>query len=61
MRRQKFRCSVFFSSEATGLTDVRTEITAIDGNRVQVRRLEALDGTPIIDVKPIHSGESDER
>jgi tRNA (Thr-GGU) A37 N-methylase len=28
---------------------------------VQVRRLEALDGTPIIDVKPILSGESDER
>jgi tRNA-Thr(GGU) m(6)t(6)A37 methyltransferase TsaA len=29
------------------------EITAIDGLRVRVRGLEALDGTPIIDVKGI--------
>ncbi len=33
----------------------RVEITAIDGLRVRVRSLEALDGTPIIDVKPILS------
>ena len=31
----------------------RVEITAIDGTRVQVRGLEALDGTPILDVKPL--------
>lgn len=31
----------------------QTEITAIDGCRVRVRRLEALDGTPILDVKPV--------
>jgi tRNA-Thr(GGU) m(6)t(6)A37 methyltransferase TsaA len=31
----------------------RVEITAVDGRRVRVRSLEALDGTPIIDVKPI--------
>lgn len=31
----------------------QTEITAIDGRRMRVRHLEALDGTPIIDVKPI--------
>jgi len=31
----------------------QVEITAIDGRRVRVRNLEALDGTPIIDVKPI--------
>jgi tRNA-Thr(GGU) m(6)t(6)A37 methyltransferase TsaA len=31
----------------------RVEITAIDGPRVQVRSLEALDGTPIIDLKPV--------
>jgi len=31
----------------------RVEITAVDGARVRVRNLEALDGTPIIDVKPI--------
>jgi tRNA-Thr(GGU) m(6)t(6)A37 methyltransferase TsaA len=31
----------------------RVEITAIDGRRVRVRSLEALDGTPIIDLKPV--------
>ena len=30
----------------------RVEITAIEGPRVRVRSLEALDGTPIIDLKP---------
>ena len=39
----------------------RVEITAIDGNRVQVRSLEALDGTPILDVKPALSEEIGER
>jgi tRNA-Thr(GGU) m(6)t(6)A37 methyltransferase TsaA len=38
----------------------RVEITAIDGIRVQVKSLEALDGTPILDVKPL-LGEIDER
>lgn len=31
----------------------RAKVTAIDGARVQVDALEALDGTPIIDVKPV--------
>ena len=30
-----------------------TTIDAIDGPRVRVRNLEALDGTPIIDLKPV--------
>jgi tRNA-Thr(GGU) m(6)t(6)A37 methyltransferase TsaA len=34
-----------------GLHEV--EILAIDGHRVRVRNLEALDGTPILDVKPV--------
>ncbi len=34
-----------------GLHDV--EITAIDGTRIGVRHLEALDGTPILDIKPV--------
>ena len=38
----------------------RVEITAIDGTQIQVRSLEALDGTPILDVKPL-LGEIDER
>ncbi|MEU6341449.1 tRNA (N6-threonylcarbamoyladenosine(37)-N6)-methyltransferase TrmO [Streptomyces sp. NPDC046977] len=31
----------------------RVEIAGIDGLRVLVRRLEALDGTPVVDVKPV--------
>ena len=34
-----------------GLHEV--EILSIDGPRMQVRHLEALDGTPIVDVKPV--------
>jgi tRNA-Thr(GGU) m(6)t(6)A37 methyltransferase TsaA len=30
----------------------RVTVTAIEGTHVKVRSLEALDGTPIIDVKP---------
>jgi tRNA-Thr(GGU) m(6)t(6)A37 methyltransferase TsaA len=30
----------------------RVEITDIDGRRLRVRNLEAVDGTPIIDLKP---------
>jgi tRNA-Thr(GGU) m(6)t(6)A37 methyltransferase TsaA len=29
------------------------EVVSIDGPRVRVRNLEALDGTPIVDVKPV--------
>jgi tRNA-Thr(GGU) m(6)t(6)A37 methyltransferase TsaA len=29
------------------------QIVEVDGNRVRVRDLEALDGTPIVDVKPV--------
>lgn len=31
----------------------RVDVVAIDGLRVQVRNLEALDGTPVVDVKPV--------
>ncbi len=34
----------------------RVRIAAIDGLRVRVRDLEALDGTPIVDVKPVLTG-----
>jgi tRNA-Thr(GGU) m(6)t(6)A37 methyltransferase TsaA len=34
-----------------GLHEV--EIAAIEGHRVRVRNLEALDGTPVLDVKPV--------
>jgi tRNA-Thr(GGU) m(6)t(6)A37 methyltransferase TsaA len=29
------------------------EVVAVEGDRIRVRNLEALDGTPIIDVKPV--------
>ena len=35
----------------------RVEITAVDGGRLKVRSLEAIDGTPIVDLKPILSEE----
>ena len=31
----------------------RTVILSVDGARVQVAQLEAVDGTPIVDVKPV--------
>ena len=31
----------------------RVEVLSIDGARVRVRPLEAVDGTPIVDVKPV--------
>jgi tRNA-Thr(GGU) m(6)t(6)A37 methyltransferase TsaA len=31
----------------------RVEIAAIEGTRVRVRNLEAVDGTPVVDVKPV--------
>jgi tRNA-Thr(GGU) m(6)t(6)A37 methyltransferase TsaA len=33
------------------------EVVSIDGQRVRVRNLEAVDGTPIVDVKPVLSRE----
>jgi tRNA-Thr(GGU) m(6)t(6)A37 methyltransferase TsaA len=39
----------------------QTTITAMDGRRVRVRSLEALDGTPIIDVKPVLPSELNRR
>ena len=38
----------------------RVEIVSIDGLRIEVQPLEALDGTPVIDIKPI-LGPIDER
>src|SRR5215218_7176262 len=34
----------------------RTEVLAVDGLRIRVRRLEAVDGTPIVDLKPVLHG-----
>jgi len=39
----------------------RVEVQSIDGTRVRVNNLEAVDGTPIIDVKPVLSGNVAER
>ncbi|MFE9190133.1 TrmO family methyltransferase [Micromonospora sp. NPDC007208] len=37
-----------------------SDVLAVDGLRVEVADLEALDGTPILDVKPV-LGAADER
>jgi tRNA (Thr-GGU) A37 N-methylase len=29
------------------------EVVAVEGARLRVRNLEAIDGTPIVDVKPV--------
>ena len=39
----------------------RVEVVAVDGRRVRVRQLEALDDTPIIDLKPVISRDIGER
>jgi tRNA-Thr(GGU) m(6)t(6)A37 methyltransferase TsaA len=39
----------------------RVEIAAIEGARVRVHGLEAVDGTPIVDVKPVLRAEISER
>ena len=48
---------VFDPSVSEGIRDPiglhRVRIVSIDGSRVQVRHLEALNGTPIVDVKPL--------
>ena len=31
----------------------RVAIVAVDGTRIRVRNLEAVDGTPVLDVKPV--------
>ena len=35
----------------------QVDVTEVDGCRLRVRSLEALDGTPIVDVKPVLAGE----
>jgi tRNA-Thr(GGU) m(6)t(6)A37 methyltransferase TsaA len=37
------------------------EIVSVDGPRVRVRNLEALDGTPILDLKPVLSRDVTQR
>jgi tRNA-Thr(GGU) m(6)t(6)A37 methyltransferase TsaA len=37
----------------------RVQILALDGRRMRVRPLEAVDGTPILDVKPVLTSDGD--
>ena len=39
----------------------RVEVVAVDGSAVRVRDLEAVDGTPVLDVKPILGGDAADR
>ena len=34
----------------------RVRVVSVDGERLRVSPLEALDGTPIVDVKPVLGG-----
>jgi tRNA (Thr-GGU) A37 N-methylase len=36
-------------------------VVEIEGPRMRVSRIEALDGTPVVDVKPVLEGEISER
>ena len=37
----------------------RTAVVAVEGTRILVREIEAVDGTPIVDVKPVLDGPLD--
>jgi tRNA-Thr(GGU) m(6)t(6)A37 methyltransferase TsaA len=37
------------------------EIVSIEGQRIRVRNLEAVDGTPIVDIKPVLNGQARRR
>ena len=39
----------------------RVEVASIEGDRVRVHGLEAVDGTPIVDVKPVLTSDITER
>jgi tRNA-Thr(GGU) m(6)t(6)A37 methyltransferase TsaA len=39
----------------------RVEVAELDGQRVRVHGLEALDGTPVLDLKPVLSADPGER
>jgi tRNA-Thr(GGU) m(6)t(6)A37 methyltransferase TsaA len=39
----------------------RVEVAELEGGRIKVRNLEALDGTPVVDVKPVLSADVSER
>jgi tRNA-Thr(GGU) m(6)t(6)A37 methyltransferase TsaA len=39
----------------------RVEVLEVDGARVRVSDLEAVDGTPVIDIKPVLSADVSER
>ena len=39
----------------------RVEVLAVDGTRIHVRGLEAVDGTPVVDLKPVLAGDLSER
>jgi tRNA-Thr(GGU) m(6)t(6)A37 methyltransferase TsaA len=39
----------------------RVKVAEVEGERIRVRNLEALDGTPVVDVKPVLSAEATER
>ena len=54
--RSNPECGVFTTRSADRPNPIglhRVEVAAIDGTRVRVRGLEAVDGTPVVDLKPV--------
>ena len=39
----------------------RVEVLSVNSNRLEVRNLEAIDGTPVVDLKPVLSADVAER
>ncbi len=39
----------------------RVQIVAVDGAELTVRDLEAVDGTPVVDIKPVLAGDVADR
>ncbi|MEX2549900.1 MAG: tRNA (N6-threonylcarbamoyladenosine(37)-N6)-methyltransferase TrmO [Nitriliruptoraceae bacterium] len=38
----------------------RVGVVAVEGTRIRVRNLEAVDGTPVLDIKPVAHGAADD-
>ena len=57
----RFFCILFLlascATAATKITFDENRVLEVDGLRIRVADLEALDGTPVVDVKPVLRGD----
>ena len=40
-------------SKSYATSGATAEVRAIDGNRLRIGPIEAIDGTPVVDIKPV--------